>query len=83
MALFDIYLDLNKDYKDLINDLYKILIIFILFHLMISHSGNSKNFIINGLMGNGFNNDFMYLCIFIILSIMGYYLVFDKIISFN
>jgi hypothetical protein len=83
MALFDIYLDINSDYKNLINDLYKILITLILFHLMITNSGNSRNFILNGLMGASINNDFIFLCFFIILSITGYYLIFDKIVSFH
>jgi hypothetical protein len=50
---------------------------------MIAHSGNNKNFIINGLMGKALNDEFMFLCFFIILSIMGYYLIFDKIVSFQ
>lgn len=83
MALFDIFLDINEEYKELIKDVYKVLVILILFHLMISNSGNSKNFIINGLMGKALNDEFMFLCFFILLSIMGYYLIFDKIISFQ
>jgi len=83
MALFDIFLDINEEYKELIKDLYKVLIIIILFHLMIANSGNSKNFIINGLMGKALNDEFVVLCFFILLSIMGYYLIFDKIVSFQ
>ena len=83
MALFDIFLDINEEYKELIKDLYKVLIIIILFHLMVANSGNSRNFIINGLMGKSLNDEFMFLCFFILLSIMGYYLIFDKIISFE
>jgi hypothetical protein len=83
MAIFDIFLDINEEYKELIKDLYKVLIIIILFHLMIANSGNSKNFIINGLMGKAFNDEFMFLSFFILLSIMGYYLIFDKIVSFQ
>ena len=80
MALFDIFLDINKE---LIKELYKVLIILILFHLMIANSGNSKNFIINGLMGKALNDEFVFLCFFIVLSVMGYYLIFDKIVSFE
>ena len=47
MALFDIFLDINEEYKELIKDLYKVLIILILFHLMIANSGNSKIFTIS------------------------------------
>ena len=46
MALFDIFLDINEEYKELIKDVYKVLVIIILFHLMIANSGNSKNFTI-------------------------------------
>jgi hypothetical protein len=81
MALIDLYLD--DDYKELIQNIYKVLVILILFHLILSNSGCNKNTIMNGLMGKSMNDDFLGLCFIIILSIMGYYLVIERIIMLH
>jgi len=82
MAIFDIYLDIDKDYIKIINDIYKISIILIIFQLIISLSSSNKNIINNSLNGSIMNDDFMTLLIYIIISVLGYYLVFEKIINF-
>ena len=82
MAIFDIYLDIDKDYIKIINDIYKISVILIIFQLIISLSSSNKNIINNSLNGSIMNDDFMTLLIYIIISILGYYLVFEKIINF-
>ena len=38
MAIIDIYLDIDKEYLNLIKDIYKILIILIVFQLLTSSS---------------------------------------------
>ena len=38
MAIFNIYLDLDKEYIDLIKDIYKTLCILIVFQIMIHYS---------------------------------------------
>jgi len=82
MAIFDIYLDIDKDYIKIINDIYKISVILIIFQLITSLSSSNKNIINNSLNGSIMNDDFMTLLIYIIISILGYYLVFEKIINF-
>ena len=82
MAIFDIYLDIDKDYIKIINDIYKISVILIIFQLIISLSSSNKNIINNSLNGSIMNDDFMTLLIYIIISVLGYYLVFEKIINF-
>jgi hypothetical protein len=83
MAIFNIYLDLDKDYINLIKDIYKILVILIIFQVLIFYSGASKNIINSALTGSLLNDEFMSLLIFIIIGISSYYLVFDKVISIN
>jgi hypothetical protein len=82
MAIFDIYLEIDKDYIKLINDIYKISVILIVLQLIISMSNINKNIINNSLNGSIMNDDFMTLLIYIIISILAYYLIFDRIISF-
>ena len=83
MSILNIYLDFDKDYINLIKDIYKTLVILIVFQVLIYYSECSKNIINSALTGFLLNDDFMMLLIFIIIGICSYYLVFDKIISFN
>jgi hypothetical protein len=83
MAIFNINLDLDKDYISLIKDIYKILIILIIFQALLYYSESPKNIINSALTGFLLNDDFMTLLIFIIIGLSGYYLVFDKILNIN
>jgi hypothetical protein len=83
MAIFNIYLDLDKDYINLIKDIYKILVILIIFQVLIFYSGASKNIINSALTGSLLNDEFMSLLIFVIIGMSSYYLVFDKVVSIN
>lgn len=83
MSIFNINLDLEQDYINLIKDLYKVIVILIIFQMLIYYSGSQKNIINSALTGFILNDDFMTLLIYIIIGICGYYLVFDKIITIN
>jgi hypothetical protein len=83
MAIIDIYLDIDKEYINLIKDIYKVLVILIIFQLLIYSSMAPKNIINSALSGSLLNDDFMTLLIFIVIGISSYYLIFDKLISFN
>jgi hypothetical protein len=83
MAIFNINLDLDKDYISLIKDIYKILVILIIFQSLLYYSESPKNIINSGLTGFLLNDDFMTLLIFIIIGLSGYYLVFDKVLNIN
>lgn len=83
MAIFNINLDLDKDYINLIQDIYKLLVILIIFQLLIFYSDMQKDFLSSALTGFFLNDNFMTLLIFIIIGICGYYLVAEKILKFN
>jgi hypothetical protein len=80
MAILNIYLDLEYEYINLIKDVYKVLVILIVFQIMVSLS-TQKNIINNALTGSLLNDDFMIILIFIIISISSYYLIFDRILK--
>jgi len=82
MAILDIYLDIDNEYINLIKDLYKILVIFIIFQLLVFSYGQ-KNIINLALNGNFLNDDFMTLLIIVIIAISSYYLIFNKLICFQ
>ncbi len=83
MAIFNLYLDFDKDYINLINDIYKIIVILIVFQVLMHYSNVPKNILNSALTGSLLNDEFMTLLIFIIIGITSYYLIFDKVLSIN
>lgn len=83
MAIFNFYLTLDKEYIQLIKDIYKVLVILIVFQVILYFSNSEKNIINSALTGNILNDQFMTLLIYIIISISSYYLIFDRLISIS
>lgn len=83
MAIFNFYLTLDKEYIQLIKDIYKVLVILIVFQIIMYFSNSEKNIINSALTGNILNDQFMTLLIYIIISISSYYLIFDRLISIS
>ena len=83
MAIFNFYLDLDKEYIQLIKDIYKVLVILIVFQIVLYFSNSEKNIINSALTGNILNDQFITLLIYIIISISSYYLIFDRLVSIN
>jgi hypothetical protein len=83
MAIFNIHLDLENEYINLIKDIYKVLVILIVFQVLVYISNPSKLILSNALTGGLLNDEYMTLIIFIIMGISSFYLIFDKIISFQ
>ena len=83
MAIYNIYLDLDKDYINLINDLYKTIVILVIIQVLIYYSGSQKNIINSALTGKLLNDEFMSLLFFVIIGISSYYLIFQRILSIN
>jgi hypothetical protein len=45
MAILDIYLDIDNEYINLIKDIYKVLVILIIFQLLVYFSNSQKNIV--------------------------------------
>ena len=76
MALLTLNLDVDNNYKTLVEDLYKILGYLVILHIFICFNYGNRvpsNF---GLSGNLFNDNFLSLCLIIVLSVLAYNLVF-------
>ncbi len=82
MALYEIYLDVDPEYKETIQTIYKFLVILIVFHLLMSLSYNGSKPILFGLTRELFNDDFMNLVFIGIISIIAYYFVSQKLVKF-
>jgi hypothetical protein len=83
MAIFNFYLDLDKEYISLIKDIYKVVVILIVFQIILSFSKHDVNIVSKALTGSVLNDYFMTLLIYAIVSISSYYLIFEKLISIN
>ena len=83
MAIINLYLDFDKDYINLINDIYKIIVVLVVFQILMHYSNVPKTILNSALTGALLNDEFMTLLIFIIIGISSYYLIFDKVLSIN
>ena len=82
MAIFDIYLNLEPSYINVIKDSYKIIVVLIIFQLLIHFAGLPKNILNSALTGTALNDDFLMLLFFILIGIIAYYLIFEHICNF-
>ena len=83
MALLTLNLDVDNNYKTLVEDLYRILAYLVIFHLFVGlNYGNRvpSNF---GLSGNFFNDNFLSLCLLVVITVLAYNLVFKYLIEIN
>ena len=81
MAILNIHLNLRQDYKDLLNDLIKIIIILLTFHALLSLSQGKSPTANLGLTGDLFNNDFLTVFVFLIISFYIYHMIFKRVIE--
>ena len=78
MALINLHLNIDDEYKKLLQDLYKLIVIVCVFQAMIYYS-DSKNLLNNSLNGELLNDDLLVLIIYIMIALSSYYFVFEKI----
>ncbi len=83
MALFDLYLDLPEDYIKTIQDIYKYLVILVVFQVLYHYSYPSKNILISALQGAPLNDEFMSLVLFVMIGVAAYYLVAEKFLQIH
>jgi uncharacterized membrane protein YesL len=55
MAIYNIYLDLENDYINLIKDCYKVIVILVVFQALVHYSGAQKNILNTALTGSLLN----------------------------
>ena len=83
MAIFNLHLDVDKNYAQFANDIYKTLTILIVIQLLFSLLDTNKEFLTQAISGNILNEEFMTLLLIILLGISSYYLIFNKILEIN
>ena len=83
MAIINLHLDINENYKTYINDIYKLFTILIVIQILLNLLEINKDFFYNSLSGPILNDDLVTLLFVIILGISSYYLIFNKILEIN
>jgi hypothetical protein len=78
MALINLHLNIDEEYKKLLQDLYKLIVIVCVFQAMIYYSDNI-NLLNHSLNGELLNDDLLVLIIYIMIALSSYYFVFEKI----
>lgn len=83
MAIINLHLDIDENYKNFLKDIYKIFTILIVIQIIFVFSNVKKDFIINSISGDILNDDFVAMLFIVILGISSYYLIFNKILEIN
>ena len=83
MAIINLHLNINENYKTYINDIYKLFTILIVIQILFHLLEINKDFLHNALSGSILNDDLVTLLFVIILGISSYYLIFNKILEIN
>tara|TARA_Y200000002_G_scaffold378402_1_gene385728 strand:+ start:693 stop:944 length:252 start_codon:yes stop_codon:yes gene_type:complete len=83
MAIINLHLDLDDNYKNLIRDIYKLFTILIVIQVIFNLLDTKKDFLFNALSGDILNDEIVILLFVIILSVSSYYLIFNKILEIN
>jgi len=79
MALINLYLDVDSNYKEFLNDSYKIIVILLVIQMMVYFTNDNKNLITNALTGDLWNDSLFLVIIYILVGVSSYYFVFEKI----
>lgn len=81
MALINVNLTCEEEYKNLIKDIYKIIVILCILQTLFYNYDN-KNLLSNSMNGKLLNDDLLVLILFLIISFAGYYFVFERFLQF-
>lgn len=83
MAIINLHLDLDENYKNFIKDVYKILVILLVIQLILNQMNLPKDFLFNAINGDILNDSILALLIVIIIGVSAYYLIFNKLLEIN
>ncbi len=83
MALYNIHLDVDSEYKETIKAIYKFLVIIIVFHILMYLSYKGSKPLLFGLTRELFNDDVMNFIFIGMISIISYYFVSEKLLKFD
>lgn len=83
MAIVNLHLDLDENYKNFLKDLYKIFVVLIVIQIILTNMNLNKDFLQKALFGEILNDEILILLLVIIISISAYYLIFNKLLEIN
>ena len=82
-SIVQLNINSSTNYVSLIKTLYMFLFVFMIWHVLLSLSYKKKQPINMGLSGELFNNNFINFILTGMISILSFYLVFQKILEIN
>jgi hypothetical protein len=81
MALYNIYV--QDEQKEFLTTLFKFSFIIIIFHILMCLSNPSNRTFNFGMCGELFNDNFLSVFVYLLISISGYYLVGEEVLQFK
>ena len=83
MAIVNLHLDLEENYKNFFFFFYKIFVVLIVIQIILTNMNLNKDFLQKALFGEILNDEILILLLVIIISISAYYLIFNKLLEIN
>ena len=82
-SIVQLNINSSTNYVNLIKSLYMFIFVFMIWHVLLSLSYSKKQPINMGLSGELFNSNFVNFILTGMISILSFYLVFQKILEIN
>ena len=82
-SIVQLNINSSSNYVNLIKSMYMFIFIFMVWHVLLSLSYDKKQPMNIGLTGELFNNNFINFILTGMISILSFYLVFQKILEIN
>ena len=82
-SIITVNLDTDREYVQFVNDIYKWLVILLIFQALLVCSETTKENVSKGLFGKMWNDEYLSLVIYILIGFASYYLVFQKLLVFK
>jgi len=82
-SIVQLNINSSTNYVNLIKTLYMFLFVFMIWHVLLSLSYHKKQPVNMGLSGDLFNSNFVNFILTGMISILSFYLVFQKILEIN
>lgn len=83
MAIINLNLDMNEEYKKYIKEMYKIIVVLVVTQIIFYCMKPDKNFLDQVISGGLINDELLILIIVILIALSTYHFIFEPLLIIN
>ena len=83
MAVINLNLDMNEEYKKYIKEMYKIIVVLVVTQIIFYCMKTDKNFLDQVISGGLINDELLILIIVILIALSTYHFIFEPLLIIN